>query len=72
MRIEEFIRYLLESMPTDGWSQISRRQLICIAQAKGVEDPVLCADVCDAIGIGELADGEQAEQVVFSFERPST
>jgi len=72
MRIEEFIRHLLETMPSDGWSQISRGEIIRLATYYDVADPVLCADACHAIGIGELMDHEQAGEVVFTFERSSS
>lgn len=71
MRIEEFITHILATNDSDGWSQMSRSQLIKEATDFGVSDPVLCADACNAIGIGELSEGETSGPVVFVFYRPS-
>lgn len=69
MQIQDFIAQLLETFPSDGWGQMSRKQIIIRAVKQGVDDPELCADACIAIGIGELEPGESASNVTFKIER---
>lgn len=71
MRIEEFIRHILESMPDSEWSQMRRAELVYLATELRVQDPWLCADVCLALGIGERYQDERPMEVVFRFERPA-
>lgn len=69
MQIQDFIARLLKTLPSDGWGQMSRKQIIGDAVKCGVDDPELCADACDALGIGELEPGESASKVTFKIER---
>ena len=68
MEIRDFIADLLGSMPTDGWSQMSRAELVQRAKRLGVDDPELCADACFGLGIGEPRPRESVYRVKVTFE----
>ena len=63
--IPSAIARLLASTPPDGWSQMTRKELIAFSHDAGVASPPLFADACLALGIG---DGEPDRTVCFHID----